>query len=223
MFKNTFMMVLFLTLLALGFGLYLSSFKDPLAHHVGLPWQVETLPTGQTRVFQLTLGETPLIVAEKQFKAIAELTLFRDVDGEHSIEAFLGDAKSAGLKAKMVFRMQIDQDQMQSMYERGARISTLGSGTRKVTLSGEDAQRVRHMPIASITYLPSIHLKPELVHKRFGEPAEKRQDPESDGVHWLYPDKGVDVVISETRKEVIQYVLPRDFEQLVAPLKGSLD
>ncbi len=221
MLRHGFLSVMLITLLLLLGGIYLSSFKDPMANHVGFPWQVEVQPDGHTRVFQLTLGKTPLIEAEKQFKAIAELTLFSDQQGVHAVEAFFGDVTSAGLKAKMVMKIQLDQQQMQAMFDRGARISTLGSGTRKVTLSSEDAEMVRQLPIASLTYLPSIHLQPELVLKRFGEPTEKLQDPQSDAEHWLYPDKGVDIAISESRKEVIQYVLPKNFDTLVQPLKQT--
>lgn len=218
MVKHTFLTIMFITLLLLMAGLYFSSLVDPLKNHAGFPWQVETLPEGNTRVFSLTLGKSHLMDAEKLFKSVAEITLFRDEGENASIEAFFGDVKIAGLKSKMVMSIDLSQQQMNEMFSRGTRISTLGSGTRKVTLSGEDLKLVRHSPISSITYLPSIHLSNGLIEKRFGEPAQKLADPQSDAVHWLYPEKGVDVAISEENKEVIQYVLPERFDALVQPL-----
>jgi hypothetical protein len=39
--------------------------------------------------------------------------------------------------------------------------------------------------------------------------------------HWLYPEKGLDIVVSDDGKEVLQYVAPRDFRQPVAPLRRA--
>lgn len=117
--------------------------------------------------------------------------------------------------------IDVPQSQLNDMFDRGVRIATLGSGTRKVTLSSADAQTVRSLPITSITYLPAINLSAELVEKRFGLPTEKLADPSSDAVHWLYPELGVDIALSEENREVIQYVQPANFAALVAPLKQS--
>lgn len=217
MARHAFLSVMMLTMLALAVGLYLSSYNK-LDSHAGFPWQVDLLDSGKTRVFSIVLGETKLIDAEKQFKAISELTLFSDRDNNLAVEAFFGDIKIAGLNSKMVLMIDLSQQQMEQMFQRGARISTLGSGTRKVTLSGEDVAVVRQAAVSSITYLPSINLADELIEKRFGEPQEKIIDSQSGAVHWLYPAMGVDVVLSESEKEVIQYVLPSKFDDLVQPL-----
>lgn len=193
-----------------------------MENHLGFPWQIEVLPEGNTRVFGLTLGKTPLIEAEKQFREVAEITLFSN-KGKMAIEAFFTEVKIGGLKSKMVLSIDLPADVMQQMMDRGARISTLGSGERKVTLSGDDVERVRYSPIASITYLPAVQLDDSIVEKRFGIPAEKLTDPTSDAIHWLYPETGVDVAISEKNKEVIQYVVPAKFDTLVRPLKTAIE
>ena len=36
--------------------------------------------------------------------------------------------------------------------------------------------------------------------------------------HFLYPDKGLDLVLDSKGKEVLQYVAPADFARLRAPL-----
>lgn len=221
MFRHTFLTVLFLTMIALVAGIYLTSLKNLSENYVGTPWDVKLLPSGKTSVFGLVLGESKLIEAERKFKAIAEVTLFSNDGGEHSVEGFFTDVNTAGFKAKFVVKIQLTQEEMQQMFDRGVRISTLGSGTRKIALSGEDKEHVRHSPIASITYLPSIHLDDEQIQNRFGEPARKLNDSQSDAVHWLYPEKGVDIAISESRKEVIQYVVPEKFDMLVAPLTST--
>lgn len=195
--------------------------SGPPEHHAGYPWEVQVLDSGHSQVFSLTLGQSTLPQAEKLFREVAELTLFSDEGSEAAVEAFFEEVKIAGLKAKMVMAIDIPQSQLNGMFDRGVRIATLGSGTRKVTLSSADAQTVRSLPITSITYLPAINLSAELIEKRFGLPAEKLADPSSDAVHWLYPEIGVDIALSEENREVIQYVQPANFAALVAPLKQS--
>ena len=193
--------------------------SGPPQQHAGFPWEVRVLESGHSQVFSLTLGQSTLSQAENLFREVAELTLFSSEGSEPVVEAFFEEVKIAGLKAKMVMAIDIPQVELNGMFERGVRIATLGSGTRKVTLSSADAQSVRSSPIASITYLPAINLSAELVEKRFGLPADKRADPSSDAVHWLYPELGVDIALSEENREVIQYVQPYNFAVLVAPLK----
>jgi len=219
--KHVFLSVLGATILALLLGVYLSSLNQPNIQHAGFPWQVEILPSGQSRVFSLTLGESTVDDAEQLFKEIAELTLFSSTESTAVIEAFFNEVKIGGLKSKMVMSIQLPADEIQAMFNRGARIATLGSGTRKVTLSADDAAKVRQTAIASITYLPSVHLNAELIKNRFGEPAEKIADSASDAVHWLYPQKGVDIALSESDKEVILYVSPQNFDAILQPLKNT--
>jgi hypothetical protein len=216
--KHVFLSVLAFAIIALFAAQQLTD-SGPPEQHAGFPWEVQVLESGHSQVFSLTLGKSTLAQAEKLFREVAELTLFSDEGSEPAVEAFFEEVKIAGLKAKMVMAIDIPQVQLNSMFDRGVRIATLGSGTRKVTLSSADAQSVRSLPITSITYLPAINLSAELVEKRFGPPTEKLADPSSDAVHWLYPELGVDIALSEEKREVIQYVQPDNFAALVAPLK----
>lgn len=215
--KHVFLGVLAFAIIALFAAQQLTD-SGPPKNHAGFPWEVTVLESGQSQVFSLTLGQSTLAQAENLFREVAELTLFSAEGSDPAVEAFFEEVKIAGLKAKMVMAIDIPQAQLSGMFDRGVRIATLGSGTRKVTLSSADAQTVRSLPITSITYLPAINLSAELVEKRFGQPAEKLADPSSDAVHWLYPELGVDIAVSEENREVIQYVQPGNFTALVAPL-----
>lgn len=219
--KHVFLSVLGFTVLALVGGLYLSSFKQLDTEHAGFPWQIEQLPSGHTRVFNLTIGQSTLSEAEKTFKEISEVSLFVPENSTAVIEAFFGEVKIAGLKSKMVMAIDLSAEEIEAMYNRGTRIATMGSGTRKVTLSNEDLLKVRQSVISSLTYLPKINLDAELLENRFGQPAEKLADAESDAIHWLYPELGVDIALSETKKEVIQYVMPEKFNAVIQPLKDA--
>lgn len=218
--RHIFLSVLGFSILAVLLGIWLSSTMEPRPHS-GYPWQIEQQVDGATRVFSLVLGQSTLADAEQQFKESAEITMFVPKDAEPVIEAYFNELTIGGLKSKMVVALVLKPDQLQTMYDSGVRISTMGSGTRKVSLNSEQLQQVRQSVISSLTYMPSINLSAELIQHRFGEPDQKLKDPEGDAVHWLYPDKGVDIALSERAKEVIQYVHPSNFDRIRAPLMGT--
>ena len=216
--KHVFLSVLGFSVLALLLGMLLSSqYGDRV--NPGYPWQIEVLPDASTRVFQLQLGSTTLAQAEQVFQEAAEVTLFDPADEKPVIEAYFNDLFIGGLKAKMVVSLDLSDQQSEQIYNRGVRISTLGSGTRKVTLHADDIALIKNQQIIGLTYLPSINLDAGLIEKRFGQPDARITDNISGAVHWLYADKGVDVVLSEQHKEVVQYVLPANFARLIAPLQ----
>ena len=176
-------------------------------------------PAGAARRMVILSDGLPTVgEAEQRFGLDAELSLFRAADGKMVVEAFFDNVTLTGLGAKLVLVAGLSDQQLQGIYERGLRIANLGGGARKVTLGPDDVALVRKTPIASLTYLPKAHLDNALVAKRFGEPAERVTEAESGVVHWLYPAKGLDVAVSPDQKEVLQYVAPRDFERLRAPL-----
>jgi len=218
--KHIFLTVFSISILAVVLGVYVSSLGKQEINVTGYPWQIENMPDGNTRVFEITLGQTTVGEAEQLFKEKAAINLFAPKQSTAVIEAYFDQVKVSNLKSKMVMSLDLSDETIQKIYNRGARISTLDSGTRKVTLLDEDIEMVLQSVIVGITYLPSIHLDAELIENRFGKPAEKLQDTKSDAVHWLYPAKGVDIALSESEKEVIQYVKPNDFDKLVEPLKS---
>ncbi len=185
-----------------------------------LPWQIEPLPGGNSRVFGVELGRSSLRELEQQLKEPAEIGLFVSDAGGRTVEAYFNSVMLSGIKARIVATMDFDGATLQGLYDRGARIKTLAVGRRKVTLSDDDLPLVYRTAVVALTYLPRIDLEPQVLRKRFGEPAERIAEPGGKIEHWLYPDKGLDLVVNAEGKEVLQYVPPRRFQQLVAPLRG---
>ena len=186
----------------------------------GLPWHIEH-PTADTiRIFGLTLGLSTTNEAEQHFQEEAKPSLFKSPSGQLVAEMFFEQVTMAGLKSKIVATIAVPDAELQAMYERGLRMSGVGSG-KKITLAPEDASRVRALPIASLTYMPSVRLNEEVFSKRFGQPAQRIKEKKSGAVHWLYPQNGLDITMGGEEKPVLQYVPPKDFDKLVAPLLGS--
>jgi hypothetical protein len=188
-----------------------------------LPWLVEQNAGGRTRVFGFTLGETTLGEVRELFGEEGEINLFARLDAggnpqSYAVEAYFDDVYLNGLRADFVFALTPIQATLAAMYERGLRISQLGSGSKKVKLDPTDVGALLNAPIDSITYLPWKSLDAEIIRNRFGDPAEKRVEPETDVTHWLYPAKGMDLAIDANGGVVIQYVDRGDFDRITAPL-----
>jgi hypothetical protein len=210
--RNIALTVAAFSLAAVGIAIMLPG--RPVDPDPKVPWRIEVNADGSSSVLGVTLGHTTLGEVETLFDEGSELTLFVAKDDSISVEAFFEKIFLSGLRADMVMALDIPEAQKQAMFDRGARMSKLGSGEKKVTLSNEDEQAARQFPIRHITYLPMADLEPQLLESRFGTPA--RRVPADRGIeHWLYPEQGLDIAVDPERKEVFQYVAPKDFQQLV--------
>jgi hypothetical protein len=205
------------TLIALGLALLLPGGRAP-EREPRLPWQIKSLPDGNTRVFGLTLGQSSLADARRALGADGALTLFRSPGGDISLEAYFERLFISGLKANLVLNLELDPLEAQALYGRGQRVSQLGSGTQKVELAALDQERMAAAPIRLITYLPTADLEPELLGRLFGEPTQRIAEADSGIEHWLYPSKGLDIAVNPEGKEVFQYIAPARFDELAAPL-----
>ncbi|WP_455202520.1 hypothetical protein [Kaarinaea lacus] len=210
--------VLVLAIVALAVGIMIPGGGDrPMQT---FPWQITHTADGTTQVFGLALGRSTLQQAEQVFQSESELSLFEPAPGkgQRVVEAYFDKVNLGGLSAKVVVVIALTTEELQTMFERGVRISTLGDGSRKVSLHAEDVARVRETPIRTITYLPRIRLESALLEKRFGKPERVIPEKETNTNHWLYPQLGLDIALDENNNAVFQYVAPAQFEQLIKPL-----
>lgn len=210
--------LLILTLVALAAAILLPGGRTP-EQTPKLPWDIQIDPAGNSIVFGLTLGSSTLREARQVFEVQDELSLFISPDNQMDFESYFQRVYLSGIRADIVIKLDVDKKTAESMFERGVRISQLGGGIKKVTLSKPDLEQLETAAIVLITYLPGADLEAALIAKRFGEPARHTEEP--NGIdHWLYPDRGVDIAVNPGGKEVIQYVPPAMFEALVtSPLE----
>lgn len=185
-----------------------------------LPWNISHPTPDTTRIFGVTIGQNTLGDAETAFKEQAEISLFKPADAKMAIEAFVEEVNFNGLKAKMVMTVAILPEELQGMFDRGLRMNSTPGGKR-ITLTPDDLARVRKAPVTSLTYMPAVRLEEAVIAKRFGAPAQRVRESRSGAVHWLYPQHGLDVALGGREKPVLQYVSPRDFELLRAPLMAN--
>ena len=208
-----------LSLIAIGLAIFLPGGRTP-DELPKLPWKISLDQDGNASVLGIILGRTTLGEAQAIFDAEAKINLFTATDQGHAVEAYFERLFLSGIKADLILSLDLPQQEAERMFRRGLRVSTLGSGDRKVVLTPEDQRAMQQRPINHITYLPAADLEPKLISNLFGEP--KRRIPGKAGVtHWLYPEKGLDIALNPDGKEVFQYVPPSRFERLVGPLQQT--
>lgn len=189
-----------------------------------LPWNVTQDVSGRSQVFGFTLGETTLADVRSLFGEDGKINLFQDPsrDDAYVVEAFFEQIHLQRLRADFVITLDVDQATLAAMYERGLRISQLGSGSRKIKLDPTDVDTLSVRPIRSISYLPKAKLDNALIEQRFGVPDLRLTEPDTGIVHWLYPDRGMDIGREPGGNVIIQYVNPDDFDRLLRPLQNAV-
>lgn len=184
-----------------------------------LPWNIELDSQNNSTIFGITLGETTLADAQKALQAGGEMSLFVSKDGLYSVEIFIDSIYLSGLKANLFLTLDVSQQQSKDMFERGVNMIRASDKTNKVTLSEDDQKQLALVPVKHIIYIPRANLDAELIEKRFGIPQQKIKESD-EVIHWLYPTKGLDIALNEEGREVFQYLLPKNFYQILDPLKA---
>ncbi len=194
---------------------------DPIEDGVPrLPWLIEQTPDGGTKAFGFTLGKTTLTEVRKVFNEEGKVNLFASGPADarsFMVEAYFEQIYLHRLRADFVLSLDAPQDVLAAMFDRGLRISQIGSGSKKVKLDPEDIETLLSVPISTITYLPMARLEEDLLEKRFGRPDEKRTE-ENGVTHWLYPAKGLDIGREPDGSIVMQYVDARAFDNVIEQL-----
>jgi hypothetical protein len=186
-----------------------------------LPWQIEILPGGQSRVFGIIPGQTTLLEAKRILDKKGDVNLFKSSDGTLSAELFYGKIRLGFLDAYLIAEAGGDELQLQAMLERASNPKAQPSGAWRYDLAVEDIRNLQDWPIRSLTYIPAaVQFDAAFLEKHFGPPAEKR--PIDEGrEYWLYPDKGLVVMLADKEREILQYVAPADFGRLKDQISRS--
>jgi len=182
----------------------------------GLPWQVDALYGGKSRVFDLILGESTLADARLKLGSDMQVALIAAPDETGAVEAYFERVNTGFVTGKMIVTAEIPAEVLLQMRERAVKKNYMESSTRKITLAPADLERAMAAQIRAISFIPSINLNAGMVEQRFGTPAERIRQGSTE--HLLYPEKGLDVVLDSEGKEILQYVAPGRFAQLKDPL-----
>ncbi|PLY12165.1 MAG: hypothetical protein C0631_17400 [Sedimenticola sp.] len=208
-----------LILIMLAFAILIPGGKAPDTNPK-LPWDIRVTSSGAVEVFGLILGKSTLSDVQAMLRERGKTSLFVSPENNHYIESYFESMTLSGIKASFVITLNVDQPLAQEMFKRGLRMKSLATGNKQVSLTSEDIDNLGSATIDHITYIPVANLDEAMIQGRFGEPKFKLPDEEAGVMHWLYPDKGLDIAIHTEGKEVIQYIRPSDFGRILEPLRA---
>jgi hypothetical protein len=182
------------------------------------PWQITVLPDGRSKVFGVVLGETLLKDIDQILKSRATVALFESAN-ELSLEAYYKSVTKGGLTGSFVFTLDASNELMEKLKKESSKKERTENNNIRYDLDMAATGLARGMVVKYLNYIPAVQLDEDIIIKRFGEPAKKiKLKTREVGWHYLYPEKGLDLIYKEEGKEVLQYVLPKDFNALIEPL-----
>lgn len=180
----------------------------------GLPWQIDILPDGDTRVFGIVPGRTTLGEAIRQLGDDMELAIIAAPHETGTLEAYYSHHSFGPITGKLILVLDIAPGELAALRKRAFQ----DRGTRRYHLDPDDLQAAYRAPVKVINFMPSFNLDEEIAQSRFGTPAEIIQ-VHAGQKHLLYPDKGLDLILSADGKEVLQYLSPGEFSAHRAQLQ----
>lgn len=214
------MKIFFLLFVLLAVVLAVYPFLDSAKNNetvTGLPWQIDILSDGSTQIFGLSAGVSKLSDALEILGNDMELAIVAASDEAGDLEMYYGHYRAGLLSGKLVLQTNVSDEKIKQWRDNAVKFEYMATGlAKKYSLSPDDLPKILNETIVGLTFIPAVNLDEQVILARFGEP-ERRI--ELTGVtHYLYPALGLDIAHHVDSKEVLQYVSPASFQQLVQPL-----
>lgn len=211
--------ILALVLLAL-FLLVNKGTKDDAQIVEKYPWQISNLEKGKSRVFGIVLGETSLKKVDLILKSSPKVVLF-ELDKKLSLEAYYKNISLGGLIGSFIFTLDASEEQLNKIKKESVNKEPAENKGQRYNLDKPAIEKSRILMVKNLIYIPTVQLDEKTIVQRFGKPSKKiKLKTKEVGWHYLYPEKGLDLIYKEEGKEVLQYVLPKDFNLLLEPLQS---
>lgn len=182
------------------------------------PWQVDILADGKSRVFGIILNESRLQDVSQILKATPELALYAS-EKKTAVEAYYKNILLGGLIGSFIFTLDVPVEARDKFRNNAVKQKLLNDREYKYELDKVAYEQLKIAKVKNLVYLPTVQLDEDTIVKRFGKPADKIKLKNNEaGWHYLYPEKGLDLIYNKDGKEMLQYVQPKDFNLLLEPL-----
>lgn len=184
-----------------------------------LPWQIETHADQTSTVFGIHLGEDTALDMKRVLDKRATFSFFKHADGKRSIEGYYGSQMNlGGLTSTLISVLAADEQQLDTIEKLSTNPKPQPSGALKFELKDEAFDIIKDYRVFGLNVIPYINFDEDVITQRFGVPAQKVVI--SDQVsHWLYPDKGLAILVNADGREMMQYVAPKNFGVLRAKIE----
>lgn len=211
-----------LILIAIAAPFFFGGSKEEAARRQsGLPWQIEIQADGSSKVFGLVLGRSTLAEAAALWGPDGQLAVIASAGQPAGLEAYYESVTAGFVTGRLILSAELSQEALTGIRERAVKIEPTPSGARRYQPGGDDKRLALQAPVRAISFIPSANLDEPTVLQRFGTPAQRvRSGAQTE--HFLYPQQGLDLLLDTEGKELLQYVAPRDFVRLSAPLQAAV-
>lgn len=173
-----------------------------------LPWQITVTQAGNPQVFHVEVGKSTLQDLSQHLRDFPEIALFVHENGARRLEAYFGKQRLGVFEAKLVAELQADDATLEAFRQRAGKPSGMASGYWKYPLAEQDIRAAVNLPLTRLVYLPAVDYSADILVARFGEPAQ-RLPLQREGVDlWLYPAKGLLIMLDERGGEAFHYTTP---------------
>lgn len=180
----------------------------------GYPWDITVHESGLSTVFGLSLGQMTMADVLRTVGSDMKLALLSVNDEPGSVEMYYAHFTAGRLSGRLIVVADLDVQTVGEIRQRAIR----SGGEHQFRIHRDDLPAVMRAPIKGLTFIPIVDLDADIIVQRFGKPAEVISQS-STLSHYLYPEKGLDIVLDTDGKEVLQYVAPNQFTRLVQPLR----
>ncbi|GHT89806.1 hypothetical protein AGMMS49545_21310 [Betaproteobacteria bacterium] len=219
---KTALIVFALVVLALALPFFMPAQKPPENVAINLPWQIAVDEAGNSEVFGLTPGKSALADARQRFGNDFEVAIIAAPNEAGALEAYYDRIFMGQIQGRLILTLDASETDIAAMRQRAVKRAYMESSTRKITLHPDDTAQAEHTAIRAITLIPGASLDEGIIIERFGKAAEIL--PEGENLtHYLYPQKGLEIVHDKKGKEILHYVAPAKFdEQIRMPLEKAV-
>jgi hypothetical protein len=186
------------------------------------PWESQIAADGSLWALGLRLPGATLADAQSLWNGGLQVIVRVPREGETALEATVETARPGGVQGRLVLHAAATPEQLARWASRPAKEDRTSSLTRHLSLQPDDLREALATPIRLVAFVPQARLDEATAKARFGEP--QRVLREGDKVqHWLYPARGMALMLNPEGRDVLQFVPPAQFQVLVAtPLKKAL-
>jgi hypothetical protein len=175
-----------------------------------LPWHVEVLDDGSSRVLGIHLGEAALSDLIARFGSPDGLALFVG-ERSASLEAYFATVRLGRLEGRVVARLALADEEVEGLTQRAVGAEPAAGGSRRLQMGPADKAATGPRRVVAMSFLPKYRgLDAAFFRERLGEPpAWQSADPSE--VRWYYPRLGLSLLLTAGAGTVLEYQPPRDF------------
>ena len=165
-----------------------------------LPWQIDTLINGNTRVFGITLEKTSIQDANQILSSFPETRLYFTDEQTSRLVAVYDELNISGLMAQVQLVYDLDYSHLTELNQ----LATLVDNRTYAKLPEEKEMALLDTVVRQLIYIPAIDYQAEEIEQRFGVPAQEITLDENSAL-WIYPDIGLQIKLSRVAQDEFLY------------------